>query len=58
VDDEASHGVHAGSAALSSSDLVDKIYRNIVETNGKQHGWQVCFCSFFLATTSSQVRKV
>jgi hypothetical protein len=38
-------GLRAGLAGLSSSDLVDRVYRRIVETNTKHYGWQVCFCS-------------
>ena len=40
--DEAGPGLQAGSAELSSSDLVDKVYRRIVESNTKHYGWQVC----------------
>jgi hypothetical protein len=43
VGDEAGHGLRTGSPALSTSDLVDKVYRRIVESHTKHYGWQVCF---------------
>jgi hypothetical protein len=41
--DEAGPNLHTGAAELSSSDLVDKVYRRIVESNTKHYGWQVSF---------------
>jgi hypothetical protein len=41
--DEAGPNLHTGAAELSSSDLVDRVYRRIVESHAKHYGWQVSF---------------
>ena len=43
MDDESGQGLRSATAELSSSDLVDKIYRRVVESHAKSYGWQVCF---------------
>ena len=45
--DEIDHSLNDHPGELSSSDLVDKVYRRIVESHSKPYGWQVCLCFCF-----------